>query len=130
MAQDDVVSPTVVEDDPKFDDQIRPQKLDDFPGQENLKEKLRIASAAASQRGEPLDHMLLCGPPGLGKTTMARIMANEMGVNIRTTSGPVIERQADHSAILTNLQEFDILFLYEIHRLNHAIEEKIYYAME
>ena len=130
MAQDEVVSPVVVEDDPKFDDQIRPQQLDDFPGQEPLKEKLRIAIAAAAQRGEPLDHMLLCGPPGLGKTTMARIMANEMGVNIRTTSGPVIERQADLSAILTNLQEFDILFIDEIHRLNHAIEETLYSAME
>ena len=130
MAQDEVVSPAVVEDDPKFDDQIRPQHLDDFPGQEPLKEKLRIAIAAAAQRREPLDHMLLCGPPGLGKTTMARIMANEMGVNIRSTSGPVIERQADLSAILTNLQEFDILFIDEIHRLNHAIEETLYSAMD
>ena len=130
MPHDEVVNPGQVEDDPKFDDQIRPQTIDEFPGQESLKEKLLISIEAAKKRNEPLDHLLLCGPPGLGKTTMARILANEMGVNIKSTSGPVIERQADLSAILTNLQEFDVLFIDEIHRLNHAVEETLYAAME
>jgi len=130
MSHDEVVSPAQVDDDPRYDDQIRPQNLDEFPGQEPLKEKLRIAIQAAKKRNEPLDHMLLCGPPGLGKTTMARILANEMGVNIKATSGPVIERQADLSAVLTNLDEFDVLFIDEIHRLNHAVEETLYAAME
>jgi len=130
MLKDEVVSPRPDEDDQVFDDQIRPQRLDDFPGQEPIKEKLRIAIQAARQRGEPLDHMLLVGPPGLGKTTLARILANEMGVDFKASSGPVIERQADLSAILTGLEEFDILFLDEIHRLNHAVEETLYSAME
>ena len=130
MASDEVISPAPREDDSQFDEQIRPQWLDEFPGQEALKEKLRIAIAAAKQRREPLDHMLLSGPPGLGKTTLARIMANEMGVDIRATSGPVIERQADLSAILTSLEDFDVFFIDEIHRLNHAVEETLYSAME
>jgi len=95
MAQDEAISPEPREDDAQFDDQIRPQRLDDFPGQEALKAKLRISIAAAKQRGEALDHVLLSGPPGLGKTTLARILANEMGVDMKATSGPVIERQAD-----------------------------------
>lgn len=130
MAGDEVISPEVREDDAQFDERIRPERLDDFPGQEATKEKLRIAIAAAKQRGEALDHLLLSGPPGLGKTTLARILANEMGVDIKATSGPVIERQADLSAILTRLEEFDVLFIDEIHRLNHAVEETLYSAME
>jgi len=130
MAEDEVLSPVPSEDDGEFDEQIRPQRLEEFPGQEPIKERLRIAIAAAKQRKEPLDHMLLCGPPGLGKTTLARILANEMGVDIKSTSGPVIERQADLSAILTSLEDFDVLFIDEIHRLNHAVEETLYAAME
>ncbi len=130
MANDDILNPGRVEDDSRYDEEIRPQRLDDFPGQEPIKEKLRIAIQAAKNRKEPLDHLLLSGPPGLGKTTLARILANEMGVDIKQTSGPVIERQADLSAILTSLEEHDVLFIDEIHRLNHAVEETLYSAME
>ncbi len=130
MANDDVITPKAIADDVVFDDQIRPQRLDDFPGQEPIKEKLAIAIQAAKQRKEPLDHMLLSGPPGLGKTTLARIIANEMQVDIKQSAGPVIERQADLSAILTSLEDFDVLFIDEIHRLNHAVEETLYSAME
>lgn len=130
MANDEVIAPTPIEDDSAFDEQIRPQRLQDFPGQEPIKQKLAIAILAAKQRKEPLDHLLLSGPPGLGKTTLARILANEMGVDIKQSSGPVIERQADLSAILTSLEDFDILFIDEIHRLNHAVEETLYSAME
>lgn len=130
MARDDIIRPDRIEDDVAYDDQIRPRRLDDFPGQEPIKDKLRIAIQAARQRREPLDHLLLSGPPGLGKTTLARIIANEMGVDIKQSAGPVIERQADLSAILTSLEEFDVLFIDEIHRLNHAVEETLYSAME
>lgn len=130
MAHDENIQPTPGEDDGQYDEQIRPTRLDDFPGQEAIKNKLRISIAASQQRNEPLDHMLMSGPPGLGKTTLARIMAQEMGVDIKSTSGPVIERQADLSAILTSLEEFDVLFIDEIHRLNHAVEETLYSAME
>ena len=130
MSKEEVISPKPYDDDQVYDDQIRPTRLDDFPGQESIKNKMRISIQAAKQRNEPLDHLLLCGPPGLGKTTLARILANEMGVDIKSSSGPVIERQADLSAILTSLEEFDMLFIDEIHRLNHAVEETLYSAME
>ena len=130
MPRDEVISPVPMDDDRQYDDQIRPRRLDDFPGQEPLKKKLLISIEAAQKRGEPLDHLLMCGPPGLGKTTLARILANEMGVTLKATSGPVLERQADLSAILTSLDESDILFIDEIHRLNHAVEETLYSAME
>ncbi len=113
-----------------LDTSLRPRCLDDFIGQSKVKDNLNIAIAAAKGRSEPLDHILLYGPPGLGKTTLAYIIATEMGVNIRITSGPAIERSGDLAAILTNLRSQDILFIDEIHRLNRAIEEILYPAME
>lgn len=130
MSSEHIFALKPIEDESIFDEQIRPQRLQDFPGQEPVKEKLLISIHAAKQRKEPLDHILLYGPPGLGKTTLARILANEMGVAIHQTSGPVLERQADLSAILTGLNEFDILFIDEIHRLNRPVEETLYSAME
>lgn len=130
MGIDDAITPRQTGDDPEFEEQIRPQRLDEFPGQDPIKEKLLIAIAAAKNRGEPLDHLLLSGPPGLGKTTLARVLANEMGVEFKATSGPVVERQADLTAILTSLESYDVLFIDEIHRLNHAVEETLYSAME
>ncbi len=130
MRKDEVLDPSPRDDERELDEQIRPHRLDDFPGQDPIKERLRISIEAVKARGEPLDHILMCGPPGLGKTTLARILAHEMGVDIKSTAGPVVERQADLSAILTSLEEFDILFIDEIHRLNHAVEETLYSAME
>ena len=109
---------------------LRPKTLDEYIGQEKAKENLRIFIQAAKMREEALDHVLLHGPPGLGKTTLAAVIANEMGVNLRITSGPTIEKAGDLAALLTNLQENDILFVDEIHRLNHAVEEVLYPAME
>lgn len=109
---------------------LRPQNFDDYIGQERLKKNLRLAIDAAKKRGEPIDHVLLYGPPGLGKTTMASVIANEMGVGLRITSGPAIERAGDLASILTNLQDGDILFIDEIHRLSRAVEEVLYSAME
>ncbi|MBO5955656.1 MAG: Holliday junction branch migration DNA helicase RuvB, partial [Clostridia bacterium] len=109
---------------------LRPKFLKDYIGQKKAKENLRVFMDAAKKRNEPLDHVLLYGPPGLGKTTLAGIIANEMGVNIRITSGPAIEKQGDLAALLTNLSENDILFIDEIHRLNRSVEEILYPAME
>ena len=109
---------------------LRPQFLDDFMGQKNVKDNLKIFIEAAKLRGEPLDHVLFYGPPGLGKTTLAGIIANELGVDIKITSGPAIERAGDLAAILTNLNENDVLFIDEIHRLNRSVEEVLYSAVE
>ena len=109
---------------------LRPQHLDDYIGQQGVKENLKIFIEAAKLRNEPLDHVLFYGPPGLGKTTLAGIIANELGVDIKITSGPAIERAGDLAAILTNLNENDVLFIDEIHRLNRSVEEVLYSAME
>ena len=109
---------------------LRPQKLDDFIGQRVVKDNLKVFIEAAKMRGEPLDHVLFYGPPGLGKTTLAGIIANELGVDIKITSGPAIERAGDLAAILTNLSDNDVLFIDEIHRLNRSVEEVLYSAME
>lgn len=109
---------------------LRPQTFDDYVGQERLKKNLRLAIEAAKKRDEPIDHVLLYGPPGLGKTTMATVIANEMGKNIRVTAGPAIERAGDLASILTNLGDGDILFIDEIHRLSRTVEEVLYSAME
>src|SRR5947209_2804328 len=112
------------EDQP--DHALRPRRLDDLIGQDRVKENLSILINAAKRRGEALDHVLFYGPPGLGKTTLAFVIANEMGVNIKVTAGPVIERQGDLAAILTNLHVGDILFIDEVHRLGRAVEEVLY----
>ena len=109
---------------------LRPQTFADYIGQDRLKKNIRLAIAAAKKRGEPIDHVLLYGPPGLGKTTMASVIANEMGTNLRITAGPAIERAGDLASILTNLQDGDILFIDEIHRLSRTVEEVLYSAME
>ena len=116
--------------DSEVENCLRPKCLDDYIGQEKVKANLRIYIESAKKRGESLDHVLLYGPPGLGKTTLSSIIANEMGVNIRTTSGPAIEKQGDLAAILTNLSDGDVLFIDEIHRLSRAVEEILYPAME
>ena len=122
-------SPPIVEE-LSFDQTLRPQKLDDYVGQDKIKKQLRIFLDAAKKRGDALEHILLYGPPGLGKTTLANIIAKEMNVNIKTTSGPAIERVGDLGSILTNLQDGDVLFVDEIHRLNKSVEEVLYPAME
>jgi Holliday junction DNA helicase RuvB len=129
-AADRIVAGARKDEDAVLETSLRPRRLDEYVGQEKLKDNLRIAIAAAQGRGEPLDHLLLYGPPGLGKTTLANIVAAEMGVSIRTTSGPAIERPGDLAAILTNLQSEDVLFIDEVHRLARAVEEILYPAME
>lgn len=117
-------------EDNDIENSLRPKVLDDYIGQDKVKENLAVYIQAARGRGEALDHVLLYGPPGLGKTTLAGVIANEMGVNLRVTSGPAIEKQGDLAALLTNLQEGDVLFIDEIHRLNRQVEEVLYPAME
>lgn len=124
------ISPQKKSEDSGLDGLIRPQRLSDFTGQELMKKNLTILIEAAKARQEPLDHVLFHGPPGLGKTTLAHVMANEMNVNIRITAGPAIERAGDLAAILTNLRSHDILFIDEVHRLGRAVEEILYPAME
>ena len=124
------VAPEVTENDRDNELSLRPHTLEEYIGQEQVKENLSVFMQAARLRGEPLDHVLLYGPPGLGKTTLSQIIAAEMGVNIRVTSGPAIEKPGDLAALLTNLNENDILFIDEIHRLNRSVEEVLYPAME
>ncbi len=128
--RDRAVAPTLTEDDLELDFSLRPKRLDDYLGQTKVKESLGIMIAAAQGRGEPADHILFSGPPGLGKTTLATVVANELGASIRTTSGPAIARTGDLAAILTNLEEGDVLFIDEIHRLNRMVEEVLYPALE
>jgi Holliday junction DNA helicase RuvB len=127
---DRLIEPIATVEDEGVDRAIRPKMLQDYTGQAHVKAQMGIFIPAAKNRGEPLDHLLIFGPPGLGKTTLANIVANEMGVNIRTTSGPVLEKAGDLAALLTNLEENDILFIDEIHRLSPVVEEILYPAME
>lgn len=125
-----VISTEIQEEDIKVEKSLRPQRLDDYIGQAKAKENLKVYIEAAKKRGEPLDHVLFYGPPGLGKTTLAGIIANEMGVHVKITSGPAIAKPGEMAAILSNLAEGDLLFVDEIHRLNRQVEEVLYPAME
>ena len=130
MENERITSAAAKSGEGKIEAGLRPQHLDDYVGQQGVKENLKIFIEAARLRGEPLDHVLFYGPPGLGKTTLAGIIANELGVDIKITSGPAIERAGDLAAILTNLNDNDVLFIDEIHRLNRSVEEVLYSAME
>src|SRR6266542_1212553 len=132
MAVERIVDTSVHEDanEEQIEVSLRPRFFAEYVGQERLKKNLKLAIEAAKKRSEPIDHVFLYGPPGLGKTTMASVIANEMGANIRITAGPAIERAGDLASILTNLADGDVLFIDEIHRLSHAVEEVLYSAME
>ncbi len=130
MSDSRLVSAARVEEDAQYEAGLRPRRLDDYIGQDRVRENLQVSIAATTRRGEALDHVLLYGPPGLGKTTLAYVIANELGVPIRTTAGPVIEKPGDLAGILSNLQPREVLFIDEIHRLAPSIEEILYPAME
>src|SRR3990167_4712607 len=133
MAVERIINTSAADETPdekEFEQTLRPRDFKNYVGQERLKKNLQLAIAAAKKRGEPIDHVLLYGPPGLGKTTMESVIANEMGAQIRITSGPAIERAGDLASLLTSLQDGDILFIDEIHRLHRTVEEVLYSAME
>jgi Holliday junction DNA helicase RuvB len=130
MKKNKAIVPQMLEEDIEFERSIRPERFDEFIGQEKVKENLKIFVQAAKSRGESLDHVLLYGPPGLGKTTLASILSKELGVDMKTTSGPVLDKAGDLAGILTNLNEKDVLFIDEVHRLNSVVEEYLYSAME
>jgi len=130
MSDDRLVNAAPIDDDVQYEAGLRPRSLDEYIGQDRVREQLQVAIAAAKQRGEALDHVLLYGPPGLGKTTLAGVIAHELGVAIRPTAGPVIEKPGDLAAMLSNLQAREVLFIDEIHRMSPAIEEILYPAME
>jgi holliday junction DNA helicase RuvB len=130
MPNDRLVTAARVDEDVQYEAGLRPRTLDDYIGQERVRENLHVSIAAAKQRGEALDHVLLYGPPGLGKTTLAYVIANELGVEIRSSAGPIIEKAGDLAAMLTNLKPRDVLFIDEVHRLSPTLEETLYPAME
>ena len=130
MADDRLITAARVDEDAQYEAGLRPRMLDEYIGQDRVRENLQVAIAAARQRGEPLDHVLLHGPPGLGKTTLAYVIAHEMGVAVRATSGPAIEKPGDLVGIVTNLGKDEVLFIDEIHRMSPVIEEILYPALE
>ena len=131
MEEENLINPELINDEEnRLENSLRPKTLDEYIGQTKVKENMRVYIEAAKKRGEPLDHVLLYGPPGLGKTTLSNIISNEMNSNIKITSGPAIEKPGDLAALLTNLSEFDVLFIDEIHRLNKSVEEILYPALE
>ena len=130
MPNDRLVAAVRVDEDVQYEAGLRPRTLDDYIGQERVRENLHVSITAAKQRGEALDHVLLYGPPGLGKTTLAYVIANELGVEIRSTAGPIIEKAGDLAAMLTNLKSRDVLFIDEVHRMSQTLEETLYPAME
>lgn len=131
MDEENLINPELInEEENRLENSLRPKTLDEYIGQTKVKENMRVYIEAAKKRGEPLDHVLLYGPPGLGKTTLSNIISNEMNSNIKITSGPAIEKPGDLAALLTNLSEFDVLFIDEIHRLNKSVEEILYPALE
>ena len=130
MNEQRILDPSETRDEAALEASIRPKRLDEYLGQVPVREQLKIYIEAAKRRGEAMDHVLIFGPPGLGKTTLSHVIANELGVSLRTTSGPVIERAGDLAALLTNLQPHDVLFIDEIHRMSAVVEEVLYPAME
>ena len=130
MTNDRIVTAARVDEDAQYEAGLRPRRLDEYIGQDRIRENLQVAIAAATHRGEPLDHVLLHGPPGLGKTTLAYVIANELGVQVRATSGPAIEKPGDLVGIVTNLASREVLFIDEIHRMSPAVEEILYPALE